>query len=105
MSRLTTKLGNTTYIFLYWETLPERCTFFRLQLYESVLISVVEVYERVGKSVILVCKGAEKSQQAHFMDVKGCEAQLSIFMEIALYLSIIIIMSQYETLECCPHYE
>ena len=47
----------------------------------------------MGKSVILVCKGVEKSQQAHFMDVKGCEAQLSIFMEIALYVSIIIIIA------------
>ena len=46
----------------------------------------------MGKSVILVCKGVEKSQQALFMDVKGCEAQLSIFMEIALYVSIIIII-------------
>ena len=27
------------------------------------------------------------------MDVKGCEAQLSIFMEIALYVSIIIIIT------------
>ena len=40
----------------------------------------------------MVCKGVEKSQQAHFMDVKGCEAQSSIFIEIALYVSIIIII-------------
>ena len=26
------------------------------------------------------------------MDVKGCESQMSIFMEIALYVSIIIII-------------
>ena len=60
--------------------------------YNQVGISSVEVYERVGKSVILVCKGVKKSQQAHFMDVKGCESQMSIFMEIALYVSIIIII-------------
>ena len=40
----------------------------------------------------MVCKGVKKSQQAHFMDVKGCESQMSIFMEIALYVSIIIII-------------
>ena len=40
----------------------------------------------------MVCKGVEKGQQTHFMDVKGCEAQSSIFMEIALYVTIIIII-------------
>ena len=40
----------------------------------------------------MVCKGVEKGQQTHFMDVKGCEAQSSLFMEIALYVTIIIII-------------
>ena len=40
----------------------------------------------------MVCKGVEKGQQTHFMDVKGCEVQSSIFMEIALYVTIIIII-------------
>ena len=40
----------------------------------------------------MVCKGVEKGQQTHFMDVKGCEAQSSIFMEMALYVTIIIII-------------
>ena len=37
---------------LYREALPERGTFFRLQVYERVGISQVEVHKRVGKSVI-----------------------------------------------------
>ena len=59
---------------LYEETPPEMCYFFRLQVYERVRISLaevycrdfirgggeVEVYERVGKSVILVRKKAQK---------------------------------------------
>ena len=30
----------------YWEASPERSTFFRLQVYKRVEISVVEVYKR-----------------------------------------------------------
>ena len=37
---------------LYGGAPPERRTFFTLQVYETVGISRVEVYERVGKSVI-----------------------------------------------------
>ena len=37
---------------LYGEAPPERSTSFRLQVYEKVGISQVEVYKRVGKSVI-----------------------------------------------------
>ena len=40
----------------YGEAPPERGTFFRFQVYESEGISLVEVYERVGKSVIWVCE-------------------------------------------------
>ena len=36
---------------LYGEARPERGTFFRLQVYERVEISLVELYERVEKSV------------------------------------------------------
>ena len=39
-----------------WEAPPEGDTFFRLQVNERVGISPVEVYERGGKSVMLVCK-------------------------------------------------
>ena len=38
---------------LYGKTLPERAIFFRLQVYEREGISLVEVYERVGKSVFI----------------------------------------------------
>ena len=37
---------------LYRKALLERGTFFSLQVYERVGISLVEVYKRVGKSVI-----------------------------------------------------
>ena len=49
---------------------PERGTFFGLQVYEGVGISLVEVYEKEGKSVISVCKKAQKDKQMHFMVVK-----------------------------------
>ena len=41
---------------------PKGVTFFRLQLYERVGISLIEVpvYKRVGKSVIWVCERAQK---------------------------------------------
>ena len=51
----------TPYNRLYEGASPERCTFFRLQVYEREVISLVEVYERVGKSVILVRKITQKS--------------------------------------------
>ena len=44
--------GGTPYNGLYGEAPPERGTFFRLQVYERVGILQVEVYKRVGKSVI-----------------------------------------------------
>ena len=44
--------GGTPYNGLYGEASPERDTFFTLQVYERVEISRVEVYERVGTSVI-----------------------------------------------------
>ena len=45
----TNVVGGTPHNGLYGEALPERGTFFRPQVYEMVLISMVEVYERVGK--------------------------------------------------------
>ena len=44
--------GGTPYNGLYGEAPPERGTFFRLQVYERVGISQVEIYKRVQKSVI-----------------------------------------------------
>ena len=46
------------------------CYFFRLQVYERVGISLAEEYDRVGKSVISVCKKAQKNWQMNFMAVK-----------------------------------
>ena len=44
---------------LYSEALPKRGTFLRLLVYDTrEVISKVEVHERVGKSVIVVCKKA-----------------------------------------------
>ena len=52
---------------LYGEALPERCIFFRLQVYERVGILQVEVYKRVGKSVIWVCERDRKGKKINFM--------------------------------------
>ena len=46
--------------FLYGEAPPERGTIFRRQVNGRVGISLVEEYERVVKSVILVRKMAQK---------------------------------------------
>ena len=52
--------GGTPYDGLYREAPPERGTFFRLQVYERVGISLVEAYKRVGNSVIWVCERAQR---------------------------------------------
>ena len=39
---------------------PKWGTIFRLQVYERVGISLFDVYKRVGKCVISVCKKAQK---------------------------------------------
>ena len=46
--------GGTSYKSLYGETPPERGNFFMPQAYERACISLVEVYERAGKSVLWV---------------------------------------------------
>ena len=45
-------------------------TFFRLQIYESVGISLVDVYKRVGKCVTSFCKKAQRGSKKHFMALK-----------------------------------
>ena len=52
--------GGTPYNGLYGEASPERGTFFKSQIYKRVGISLPEVYERVGKSDIWVCKKVRK---------------------------------------------
>ena len=64
----------TPYNGLYGEAPPERGIFFRLQVYKRVGILLVEVYDRVGKSVISVCK--KKAQMMNFMVVKKVEKTL-----------------------------
>ena len=44
--------GGTPYNGLYWKAPPEKGTFSTRQVYERVGISQVDVYQRVGKSVI-----------------------------------------------------
>ena len=45
---------------------PKWGTFFRLQVYERVGISLVDVNKRVGKSVIWVCERAQRAEQMNF---------------------------------------
>ena len=52
--------GGTPYYGLYWDATAERGTLFRLQVYAKVGNILVEEYERVGKSVISVCKKSQK---------------------------------------------
>ena len=63
---------------LYGEAPPEKSTLFRLQAYERVQILQVEVYERIGKSVISICEKVQRGQKMHFMRViksrKRCDS-------------------------------
>ena len=53
-------IGGGPYDDLYGKAPPERGTFIRLQVYEKVCISLLELFKRVGKSNILVCKNAQQ---------------------------------------------
>ena len=46
---------------------PKGVRFFRPQVYERVGILLVEVFKRVGKSVISVCEMAQRAEQLNFM--------------------------------------
>ena len=50
------RVGDTPYNDQYGEATPERGTLIRLQVYKRVGNSLVEVYEREGKSLIVGCK-------------------------------------------------
>ena len=65
--RAKTSGGVTPYNGPHGEAPPERGTFFRLQVYERVGISLVEVYEMVGTSVIWICERAQRAEQTNFM--------------------------------------
>ena len=58
-------------------------TFFRLQVYERVGISLNEVHERVGKSVISVCKKVPQKTDAFY----GCQKveECSCFVIYSLF--------------------
>ena len=47
--------GGTPYSGPYREAPPRRGTFFRLQVYKRLVVSLFEVSERVGKSLIVIC--------------------------------------------------
>ena len=55
--------GGTSYDGLYGKAPPERGIFFRLQVYERVGISLIEVDKKVGKSVIGVVKGPRRANR------------------------------------------
>ena len=59
--------GGSPYNGLYGEAPPERGTFFSLQVYEKVGLLLVEVYKRVGESVIWVCHRAQRAEQMNFV--------------------------------------
>ena len=63
---LTKDPGSTPYNGLYGEAPPERGIFFRLPVYERVGISLVDVCKRVGKSVIWVCERTPKGVTDEF---------------------------------------
>ena len=45
---------------LYREAPPKSGPFFKLKVWGRIGISLIEVYERVGKTVFLVCKEAQQ---------------------------------------------
>ena len=61
--------GSTPYCGLYGEATHKWGTFFRLQVYEMLGTLFVEVYKRVGKSVISVCKRTKRGKNAFY----GCK--------------------------------
>ena len=79
-------VGGTPYNNLYGEAPPEMGTFFGLQVYERVGISLVEVYERVEKSVSSVGKKVQKSYQMHFMHGCGKSRENSVFSDFLCFI-------------------
>ena len=63
-----------------WEAQPDRGIFFGLQVYERVGISLVEVYKRMGKSVIWVCEKAQKHYRVFqkFVPTVNCILQKAL---------------------------
>ena len=82
-------VGGTPYNNLYGKAPPEMGTFFGLQVYERVGISLVEVYERVEKSVSSVGKKVQKSYQIHFMHGCGKSRENNVFYFLFSYLKTV----------------
>ena len=82
-------VGGTPYNNLYGEAPPEMGTYFGLQVYERVGISLVEVYERVEKSVSSVGKKVQKSYQIHFMHGCGKSRENNVFYFLFSYLKTV----------------
>ena len=53
----------TPYDGLHCKALHKRGTVFRLQVYERVGISLVEVHDKVEKSLIFVCKRVKRAKR------------------------------------------
>ena len=76
----------------YWESLPERGTFFRRQVYKRVGISLVNIYIRIGRSLIAACKKGPNING--FTDaVYGCEKAkkihgLAIFSKYSAFTAV-----------------
>ena len=60
---------------------PGKDTFFRTRVHKRVGISIVEVYERIGKSVVLVCNNGH---QMHFLSAKQFEKTFC-FCELLMF--------------------
>ena len=83
---------------LYGEAPRERGTFFRLQVFKRVEISLAEVYETVGKCVISVSKKVQKDQARDHVYLSQqenilCIARSYTFFHLYCYLGIFVNIS------------
>ena len=58
-------------------------------MYKGVEMSIAEIYERVGRSVISVCKKAQKGQQMTFTAVKESRKRYGLVIYSHLKDSVI----------------
>jgi len=69
---------------LYREVAPKRGTFFRLQVYERIGISLVEVYKRVVKSFFWVCKKGPNNRRILWLQ-KGSIFVIDSYLRQCIY--------------------
>ena len=104
-------MGGTPYNNLYGEARPEMGTFFGLQVYERVGISLVEVYERVEKSVSSVGKKVQKSFQVRQKRVYERILSKMVYKRVSgwtsgrspLYKTLLIVSTPRITGSTCAH--